>query len=124
MSNQLALGLAVARTASGVVGLFAPRLLHRLSGLEPDGSPAAVAYTRFFSTRAIALGIGYLVADESTRRDLDRIGLIADGYDTLWALIMVSGGSLRARTAAWLVTATGSAAAIDIMSATRSRGTQ
>lgn len=123
MPRQLALGLAAVRIASGAVGLVAPRLLHRMSGFEFDTSPAALAYTRYFATRAIALGLGYLLADESTRKHLDRIGLIADGGDTLFAAAMVSRGSLSPRSAAWLMAVTGSATAIDIanVSATQSR---
>lgn len=114
MPRQLALGLAAVRIASGAVGLVAPRLLHRMSGLDSDASPAAVTYTRYFATRAIALGIGYLLANESTRNHLDRIGLIADGGDTLFAAAMVTRGSLPPRAAAWLMAVTGSATAIDI----------
>lgn len=114
MPRRLALGLAAARIASGAVGLVAPRFLHRLSGLDSDASPTAVAYTRYFATRAIALGVGYLLANGSTRHHLDRIGLIADGGDTLFAAAMVSRGSLPVRAAAWLMAATGSATAIDI----------
>lgn len=85
-----------------------------MSGLDSDASPAAVTYTRYFATRAIALGIGYLLANESTRNHLDRIGLIADGGDTLFAAAMVTRGSLPPPAAAWLMAVTGSATAIDI----------
>lgn len=112
--RRLAFGLALVRIGSGALALVAPRVLHRLSGLEPDVSQAAITYTRYFGTRALGLGISYLMADERLRRDLVRLGVLVDGGDTIFAAGMLAQGTLPVRTAAWLMLVTGSAAAIDI----------
>lgn len=122
MARHLGVVLAVVRIGSGLLGLLTPRLLHRLSGLEEDDSPSASAYTRYFATRALGLGIGYVLANDDTRQELDRIGLLVDGGDTLFAAAMYARGSLPAGAAAWLICLTGVAALIDLANLTTSRG--
>lgn len=116
MQTNTRLTLAAGRVICGVVGLAAPRILHRLSLLDADGSPAAMAYTRFFGTRAIGLGVGYILGDATARRHLDRVGLLVDASDTVALASMLARGRISPGAGLYLMTATASAAAVGIAS--------
>lgn len=114
MREQLANGLAVTRIVLGTFALLAPTTIQRLSLLEADDRPGARTGWRYFGVRAIGLGVGYLTADERTRRHLDRAQLLVDGLDTAFIAAMAVRGSVPRPAAAWLGTVTGGAAAIGV----------
>lgn len=70
---------------------------------------------RVFGVRAIALGLGYLLAGgEEERRRWRRLWLLCDGADTAMGLGMVARGDLKGITAVEALAITGAATAIDV----------
>ena len=114
MKRQLALGLAAVRCTLGTLGLLAPVATQRLSLLDRSDDPSTVAGWRFFGTRALALGVAYLTANDATRHHLDRAGLVVDTLDTAFLATMAARGHLRPRTAGWLALVTAGSAAIGV----------
>lgn len=114
MREQFATGLALTRIVLGVIALAAPTTTQRLSLLEPNDDPGARTGWRYFGVRAIGLGVGYLTADERTRRHLHRAQLLVDSLDTAFIAAMAARRSIPLPAAAWLGAITGSATAIGV----------
>lgn len=110
--------LAAGRIVLGVAALAAPRMLQRACLLEARHQESTTAAWRYFGSRDLALGVGYLTADEHQRRHLDRVGLAVDVTDTLFLAAMAASGSLRASRAAWMGTTTVAATVIGVAAVT------
>lgn len=96
-----------------------PGLLQRTCLMEEQRNESNISAWRYFGSRALALGLGYLAADDHQRRHLDRVGLIVDTTDTLFLAAMAARGSLRPSRAAWMGTTTVAATAIGLAAVTR-----
>lgn len=106
--------VAAGRIGMGVVGLVAPTRAQQVSLLAQDADTTVEVWTRFWATRAIGLGVGYLAAGAETRRHLIRIGLLVDGLDTAFLLAMSTRRDAPRRALLWLAALTAWATAGDI----------
>lgn len=104
-SHQAGTALAVVRVCIGLLGLLSPRRAQQASLLPATTDASTPVWTRFWATRALALGVGYLTADPPTRRHLIRVGLIVDATDTgFLALTAAARQRLPRRALLWLAT--------------------
>jgi hypothetical protein len=72
------------RIVFGSIGLLKPRLLGKWYGIySPEGDGPNEVAIRYFSIRAIALGIGRVIAPPAQRTRWERISLIVDSTDTV-----------------------------------------
>ena len=110
-------GLAAARVLFGATALVAPRLLQRACLLEPREDASTTAAWRYFGARAIALGTGWVLADEEQRVVLDRVGLLVDATDTAFLSAMVAAGSMPPLPAAMMGSTTVAATAVGVLAA-------
>lgn len=113
-SNVYGTAVAVARIGMGVFGLLAPRRTQTASLLGGDVQPSVKIWTRFWATRAIGLGIGYLSADAAGRRHLVRVGLLVDALDTTFLVAMAARSTHPRRALLWLAALTSTAVAGDL----------
>ena len=118
-TSTASLGLAAGRIVLGAAGLLAPGLVQRTCLMEEQRNESTTSAWRYFGSRALALGLGYLAADDHQRRHLDRVGLIVDTTDTLFLAAMAARGSLRPSRAAWMGTTTVAATAVGLAAMTR-----
>ncbi len=88
--------LARGRVALGLAALAAPKLTVKLMGLGGAADPGRDLVVRMFAAREIALGAGYLLADDSARRVWARLGLAVDSLD------VVSGLKTRGALPLWV----------------------
>lgn len=108
-------GLAFFRIFLGLFAWFAPRTMNRVFGVPRDDDSAALDYmNRVFGVRAIALGVGYLTAAESSHPHWHRLWLLCDAADTVMGARMVAKAELRPFTAVQALAITGGATAIDV----------
>jgi hypothetical protein len=106
--------VAVARIGMGLAGLVAPTRLQQASLLPREPDARVKIWTRFWATRAIGLGVGYLTADTETRRHLIRVGFLVDALDTAFLLAMSARSDAPKRSLLWLASLTAWAAAGDV----------
>ena len=107
--------LAIFRIALGAFAWIAPGTMNRIFGVpRADDSPALIYMNRVFGVRAIALGVGYLLADEEGRRLWHRLWLLCDSADTAMGIGMVARGRFSALTAVQALPITAGAMAIDL----------
>ena len=108
-------GLAAFRIGLGAFAWFAPGVMNRTFGVpRTDDSAALIYMNRVFGVRAIALGAGYLLADEEGRRLWHRLWLLCDSADTAMGAGMAARGRLRGATAVQAIAITAGAMAIDL----------
>jgi hypothetical protein len=77
---------------------------------------------RVFGVRAIALGAGYVLADDPSRALWERLWLLCDAADTAMGAAMVARRRLGPVTAAQALLLTGGATAIDVAALRARRG--
>jgi hypothetical protein len=108
------------RVALGAAMVAMPRLLLRQTFLGRSADPVAVAITRGFGARDIAVGAGILWAHQSGEAEARRRWyLVGAGCDAVDALAMLKGSGVP-RTGRMLWTlAAGSAVALGIAAARR-----
>ncbi|WP_309237336.1 hypothetical protein [Actinomadura sp. BRA 177] len=94
--DGLMTNLARGRVALGLAALAAPKLTVKLMGLGGAADPGRDLVVRMFAAREIALGAGYLLADDSARRVWARLGLAVDSLD------VVSGLKTRGALPLWV----------------------
>lgn len=103
---------AAGRIAWGVLALVTPTTNTRLAGVADRGTPELTYLIRVFGSRALALGWGYLLSDESARRRWRRLGLLVDTCDTAGGVAHLIRGDVRRGAAARLTVVTGLYAAL------------
>ena len=114
--NRAGTALAVVRVGIGLLGLLAPKRAQQAALLPATSDPSTPIWTRFWATRALALGVGYLTADARTRRHLIRVGLLVDATDTGFLALTATGRKQPPRRAlAWLSAFTALSTAADII---------
>lgn len=79
--------LAAHRLALASAALLAPRLAGRLFGLDFEAQPQAAVLTRLMASRNLLLGVGLLLAGDSSElvalnRAVDLIDLVSVGEET------------------------------------------
>lgn len=107
-------GAATGRIVWGVLALLAPRLNARLAGGPDRVTPEVIYLIRVFGSRALALGLGYLLSDRRARERWQRLCLIVDVSDTVAGLSHLVRGDVRRGSAAALTAVTGTYAALGV----------
>lgn len=79
---------AVGRIVLGTTAFVAPKLQTRMNAVPDSTASTEMNYLiRIFGARALAIGLGYLISDESNRRRWQRLGLLVDTLDNVNAAI-------------------------------------
>ncbi|WP_141579565.1 hypothetical protein [Actinomadura sp. WMMA1423] len=99
--------LAGGRVAWGALALAAPGLNVRLAGMGDRDAPELRYMIRIFGSRAVALGLGYLLSDPRARRRWRRLCLVVDACDTAAGLAHAVRGDVPRGPAAGLTAITG-----------------
>jgi len=79
--------LATIRIVNGAAALFAPRLVARILGVDPDTSPAVLYVLRMFGVRTLVIGMELLVSEGEQLEDALRVGVAIHASDTAAAVI-------------------------------------
>ncbi|MFB4306533.1 hypothetical protein [Actinomadura sp. GTD37] len=103
------------RVAWGALALAAPGLNVKLAGMGGRDAPELRYLIRVFGSRAVALGLGYLLSDPAARRRWRRLCLMVDACDTAAGLAHLARGDVPRGPMAGLVTITGAYAALDAL---------
>jgi hypothetical protein len=77
--------LAGIRLVNGTLGLFAPQILLRKLGTDPDVDPSGVYPFRMFGIRTILIGADLLILDGEERRRATRLAVLIHASDTISA---------------------------------------
>lgn len=121
-THQAGTALAVLRVSIGLLGLLSPRRAQQAALLPTTADASTPIWTRFWATRALALGVGYLAADAPTRRHLIRMGLVVDATDTGFLVLTAAARPrLPLRALLWLAAITSLSTAADIIEIRRER---
>lgn len=108
------LATALGRIAWGTFALAAPRANTRLAGLGREPSGQVVYLIRVFGSRALALGLGYLLSDPRARSRLRWLSLLVDASDTVAGLGHLRSGDVPRGSITGLAAITGSYTVLDI----------
>ncbi|GAA1592997.1 hypothetical protein GCM10009678_89010 [Actinomadura kijaniata] len=103
------------RIAWGALALAAPGLNVRLAGAADRDTPEIRYLIRVFGSRALALGLGYLLSDPRARRRWRRICLAVDLCDTAAGAVHLVRGDVPRASAAGLTAFTGGYAALGLL---------
>ncbi|TDC51808.1 hypothetical protein E1281_19940 [Actinomadura sp. KC345] len=106
---------ASGRIVWGTLALAAPGLNMKLAGMGHRETPELRYMIRIFGSRAVALGVGYLLSDPAARRRWRRLCLLVDACDTAAGLVHLARGDVPRPAAAALVAITGTYAALDTL---------
>jgi hypothetical protein len=88
------------RIVNGAAALFAPRLMAKILGVEPDKSPAVLYVLRMFGVRTLVIGTELLVSEGEQLENALRVGIAIHASDTVAAVIAGFRHQLPARHAA------------------------
>lgn len=109
------LRLAWVRVGVGVFAWACPGATNRLFLVPRDHDSHSLTYmNRIFGVRAVALGLGYLLADRKQRTTANALWLMVDGADTVMGGRMAAAGELTRAQTAELLAVTGAATAVDV----------
>lgn len=111
MWDRVFSAMAVGRVVWGFAAYLAPRANADVVGAGDRATPEVVYLTRVFGSRAIALGVGYLLSEPEGRVRWQRLGLMVDIADTVAGLLQLRHEDVPKRAAVALVTATAAYAA-------------
>jgi hypothetical protein len=92
--------LATIRIVNGAAALFAPRLVAKILGVDPDTSPAVLYVLRMFGVRTLVIGMELLASEGEQLEDALRVGVAIHASDTVAAVIAGFRHQLPARHAA------------------------
>jgi hypothetical protein len=97
--------LSAIRLFNGIVALFAPAVLLRRLGVDPETNRAAFYALRMFGVRTVLIGAQLLLRNEGLRAHSLRVAPVVHLLDTAAALIAGAQGHLprRAATTAALI---------------------
>lgn len=104
------------RVVWGTLALAMPGLNMKLAGMGERESAELRYMIRIFGSRAVALGLGYLVSDAAARRRWRKLCLLVDACDTAAGLVHLVRGDVPRGSVAGLVAITGTYAALDALS--------
>ncbi|MEW2359195.1 hypothetical protein [Spirillospora sp. NPDC029432] len=107
--------MAGGRVAWGALALAAPGLNVKLAGLGDRDTPELRYMIRVFGSRALALGLGYLLSDPAARRRWRRLCLVVDVCDTAAGAVHLVRGDVPRGSVAGLVAITGGYAALGVL---------
>ncbi|WP_217919795.1 hypothetical protein [Actinomadura sp. BRA 177] len=107
--------LAGGRVAWGTLALAAPGLNVKLAGMSDRDAPELRYLIRVFGSRAVALGLGYLMSDPAARRRWRRLCLLVDACDTAAGVAHLVRGDVPRKSMAALVTVTATYATLDVL---------
>jgi hypothetical protein len=85
--DQARKALATIRLVNGVAALFAPRLVAKILGVDPDKSPAVLYVLRMFGVRTAIIGVELFVAEGDNLEKAVRTGIAIHASDTMAAII-------------------------------------
>jgi hypothetical protein len=77
--------LAGVRLVNGTLGLFAPQVLLRRLGTDPDVDPSGVYPFRMFGIRTILIGADLLILQGEQRRRATKLAVLIHASDTISA---------------------------------------
>ncbi|MFI0355868.1 hypothetical protein [Actinomadura sp. 9N407] len=100
------------RVAWGALALAAPGLNVKLAGMGDRDTPELRYMIRVFGSRALALGLGYLLSEPAARRRWRRLCLVVDVCDTAAGAVHLIRRDVPRGSAAGLVAITGGYAAL------------
>ncbi|WP_207939031.1 hypothetical protein [Actinomadura darangshiensis] len=106
---------ASGRVVWGALALAAPGLNVKLAGIGDRDTPELRYLIRIFGSRAVALGLGYLLSDPAARRRWRRLCLMVDVCDTAAGLAHVVRGDVPRGSAAGLAAITGGYATLGLL---------
>lgn len=112
--------MAVGRVVWGVAAYVAPRRNAKAVGLPGEASGEIVYLTRVFGSRALALGLGYLLGDRAARRRMQRLCLVVDAADTAAGCTHLVRGDVPRRASGVLTAITGAYATVGALGLIRS----
>lgn len=93
------IALAVIRAINGAIALFAPRLLIRVIGLDPEGNPAGLYIARLFGIRTLVIAADLVQPDRASRDRAVEEGVIIHASDAIAATVAGLQGSIPVRGA-------------------------
>ncbi|MEU5880210.1 hypothetical protein [Spirillospora sp. NPDC047279] len=103
------------RVVWGALALALPGLNVKLAGMGDRDTPELRYLIRIFGSRAVALGLGYLLSDPEARRRWRKLCLLVDASDTAAGIAHLVRGDVPRATAAGLTAMTGSYAVLDAL---------
>ena len=111
------------RLVVGGGALFAPRLVGRVFGIEPEENPAVPYVGRLFGVRAVFMALSLAASTGAERERQLRGGVAVDLIDALAAIMARRTGGLDARagTAAFLAAVTEASLGARLLNAGRAR---
>jgi hypothetical protein len=92
--------LAIIRFVNGVAALFAPRLVAKVLGVDPDKNPAVLYVLRMFGVRTAIIGAELWLAEGEELEKASRTAVVIHASDTAAAVIAGFGHQLSPRHAA------------------------
>jgi hypothetical protein len=93
------IALGAIRLFNGGVALFAPQVLARQVGVDPDASPGTLYFERLFGVRTVILGLQFLLAKPTDDlSDALRLAVIIHASDTIAALMASMSGKLPGKS--------------------------
>ncbi|MEU6039700.1 hypothetical protein ABZ801_30285 [Actinomadura sp. NPDC047616] len=110
---------ASGRVVWGALALAAPGLNVKLAGMGDRETPELRYMIRVFGSRALALGLGYLLSDPPARRRWRRLCLVVDVCDTAAGVAHLVRGDVPRRSAAGLAAITGGYATLGLLALRR-----
>ena len=98
--DQARKALATIRIVNGAAALFAPRLVAKILGVDPDKSPAVLYVLRMFGVRTLVIGWSCWWPKASSSKKPCAVGIAIHASDTAAAVIAGFRHQLPARHAA------------------------
>src|SRR5690349_17985645 len=93
------IALGAIRLFNGGVALFAPQVLAKQVGVDPDASPGTLYFERLFGVRTVILGLQFLLARPTDDlSDALRLAVIIHASDTVAAVIASMSGKLPGKS--------------------------
>src|ERR1044071_9366393 len=94
LSDSARVLLALIRLFNGLAALFAPGMLLRRLGVDPDANPAALYVCRMFGIRTVLIGAELLVQTGDRRTEATRRAVLIHESATLPAYLPTTSAQL------------------------------
>ena len=96
--------LACIRLFNGLAGLFAPAMLARRLGVDPEANPGMLYVFRMFGIRTVLIGAELLIQTGERRAEATRRAVVIHASDTVAAFIATRSGQFpkNGRIIVWI----------------------
>jgi uncharacterized protein YjeT (DUF2065 family) len=91
--------LAIIRIVNGAAALFAPEVMSKRMGVDPQEDPSTMYALRMFGVRTVVIGADLLRRKDEELEDALRLGILIHASDSAAAAIAGKRGQLPAKTA-------------------------